>query len=135
MELWQSPYWGHCLTPYTDVMLAQAAHLCYPVADMRMPNAYRQAYEAQEIVMARMRDPLCPTSVIPQLSKALTELEEMKRKLKMRPLPKAVDVSVTLDNLRRLPSALWTEPPKESLSEAEPSPPSATGEGFLGGSV
>jgi hypothetical protein len=101
---------------------------------MRMPNAYRQAYEAQEIVMARMRDPLCPTAVIPQLSKALTELEEMKRKLKMRPLPKAVDVSVQLDSMRRIPEALWTEPPKESLSAADPCPPTPAGEGFSGGS-
>ena len=57
-------------------------------------TAYRDAKELQRLLMHDARDPGLKPITRAALARAFCELEETKRKLKMKPLPKAVDVTL-----------------------------------------
>lgn len=56
-------------------------------------NAYQNALELQRLLLGASKDPTIKPVTLAALSRAFCELEETKRKLKMRPLPKAIDVT------------------------------------------
>ena len=61
----------------------------------RFKTAYAQATELQKLLMERARTGDEKSLVLAGIARAFCELEETKRKLKMRPLPKSVDVTKT----------------------------------------
>lgn len=54
---------------------------------------YRQAVELQQLLLRDARSSELKPVARAALARAFVELEECKRKLRMRPLPKSVDVS------------------------------------------
>ncbi len=62
---------------------------------------YRNAVELQEMLMNDARNPETKAAVRGSLARSYCELEECKRKLKMKPLPKSVDVSKLPRNQRK----------------------------------
>lgn len=55
-------------------------------------NSYQQAMELQRLILNDAKDPTLKPVIRAALARAFCELEETKRKIKMRPLPKAIDV-------------------------------------------
>jgi hypothetical protein len=86
---------------------------------MRYTEPYRNAVELQRLIMASARAGDIKPLVLAGISRAFCELEETKRKLAMKPLPKPVDVAdARKPKQPAQPEHLWTEPqpsPKESL--------------------
>lgn len=56
-------------------------------------RSFSDAKELQQLLMNAARNPDIKPVVLAALSRSYCELEECKRKLRMRPLPKAIDVS------------------------------------------
>jgi hypothetical protein len=54
-------------------------------------SSYKQMLELQSLMMQDARNPECTFSVRTQIARSYAVLEEEKRKLKMRPLPKPID--------------------------------------------
>ena len=64
----------------------------------------RDCIEIQQLAMAMIRDRVVKPSDLAVLARAYTELEECKRKLKMRPLPRSIDVSLPHKSIKLLSS-------------------------------
>jgi hypothetical protein len=86
---------------------------------------YRNALSLQRIVLEAATKPECQIRDLPGLARAFCELEECKRKLKMRPLPKPIDVTPKLRQL----NASTQQFIEASTDEANPKGISSTGEG------
>ena len=54
---------------------------------------YRDAVAIQKVIMLRIESGEVDDKTLAALARAMCDLEESKRKLKMKPLPKSVDVS------------------------------------------
>lgn len=59
----------------------------------RKPTPYNEAVELQDIALRDCRDAKTPPHIRAALMRAWCDLEERKRILRMKPLPKSVDVS------------------------------------------
>jgi len=66
---------------------------------MRWTPNYHVACQIQKKILAQMEGPLEPNQLA-SLSKAWDTLEERKRILRMKPLPKAQDVSAVREKAR-----------------------------------
>jgi arginine repressor len=86
-------------------MLRQAPR-CANVTLMRTSRPYRNAVEAQQLIMADLRKPELKPSERAQLSRALAELEISKERMLERGSTKHAHTE---------PPALWTEPERKSL--------------------
>ena len=76
--------------------MPDAVLLPEPKPSKRRPKfatAYSQAKELQRLLMLDARDPEIRPHDRAALARAFCDLEETKRKLRMKPLPKSVDVS------------------------------------------
>jgi len=83
---------------------------------MKYSRPYHDAVEMQQILVADVRKQPVRMTDRAVLARAYVELEEMKRKLKMRPLPKSIDVSKLPRNQpKRTQGPSFTETEKESL--------------------
>ncbi len=60
---------------------------------MYCSKPYLAACELQRLLLGKARDPLVKGAVLSGLARAFVEVEECKRKLRMKPLPKPIDVS------------------------------------------
>ncbi len=60
---------------------------------MRYTQPYHNAVELQRLVLGKARDPECKGAVLSSLARAFKELEELKLRMRMKPAPKAIDVS------------------------------------------
>lgn len=78
----------------------------------------------QRLILNDARDPDVKPSERAQIARAYCDLEETKRRLRMKPLPKSVDTTKLAKSKRATQhqSALIDQPDKESLSE----PPTVT---------
>jgi len=56
-------------------------------------TAFAEAKELQKLLMADARNPDVSAAVRGSLARSWCELEETKRKLKMRPLPRSIDTT------------------------------------------
>lgn len=74
--------------PFDSVQATHAA------AQPRQRTPYQQAVDLQRIIMAKSQADDVAGSVLAQLARAWSELEERKRVLKMKPAPKPIDVSL-----------------------------------------
>ena len=61
----------------------------------RYPTAFADAKELQRLLMQDARADGLKPLVRAGIARAYCELEEMKRRLRMKPLPKAIDVTLT----------------------------------------
>jgi len=59
----------------------------------KYPKAYYTACQIQNILMQKISDPRTSALAVAQLSRAWNEIEERKRILAGKPLPKSVDVT------------------------------------------
>jgi hypothetical protein len=76
-------------------------------------SAYAQARELQELLMGKARDPEVKGAVLSGISRAFKELEELKLRLRMKPAPKAVDVTKLAPRTRKSRDPGFAEgPPK-----------------------
>ena len=64
------------------------------------PLNYRNLVTIQKLIMAKLDDSNPTARDLALLSRAMCELEETKRRLRMRPLPKPIDVASPLKQLR-----------------------------------
>ena len=89
---------------------------------MHYTEPYRGAVKLQRLMLADADDPELKPITRAALARAYAELEEMKRKIAMRPLPKAVDVSKERARRRVKPGQKsFTEPDGEGISlEGQP---------------
>jgi len=89
---------------------------------MYRPEPYRRAVELQTLIIGDARNPELKPIIRAGLARAFCELEELKRRIAMRPLPKAIDVSKERAKRRSKPSqASFTEPDAKGIS-LEPGP-------------
>jgi len=83
-------------TPYADVMLHQSPErpvLSPPAKRSHHSNSYQQSVQLQRLLVAASQKESIRPAELSGVARAFCELEECKRKLKMKPLPKAVDVN------------------------------------------
>lgn len=78
----------------------QLAYMALSYARMYASRPYRECVELQQLLMANARQPELKALILCGIARAFCELEECKRKLKMRPLPKPVDVTLPLKRAR-----------------------------------
>lgn len=80
----------------------------------RWAESYLGGVAIQRIILARIKDPKASGKDIASLAQAYTDIEEMKRKIVGKPLPKPIDTAKA-------------QPPKDldvpSYSELMPEPP------------
>lgn len=72
-------------------MLDTQLRACYRTG-VYCSEPYRRAVELQRLVLEKARQDETKGAVLSGLARAYCELEETKRKLRMKPLPKAIDV-------------------------------------------
>ncbi len=84
-------------------------------------TAYANALQLQRLLVNDANDPELRPNFRAQIARAFCELEECKRKLKMRPLPKPVDVSKLGKGKRKAQSGpAYQEPePKQAPEQAK----------------
>ena len=58
---------------------------------MRFPESYKIALQIQRLIKAKAAEAKTPKELA-DLARALCELEEMKRRIRQKPLPKPIDV-------------------------------------------
>jgi hypothetical protein len=92
---------------------------------MYASKPYRDCVELQQVIMAYCRLPTEKPVTLAALARSYCELEECKRKLKMRPLPKPIDVTPKLRQLNASPQQFI----EAATDEANPKGISSTGEG------
>ncbi len=111
-----------------------------PKNPRKFATAYSQAKRLQALILHDAENPDLKPVIRAALARSFCELEETKRKLRMRPLPKSIDVSKPKQYAKRVakhapqftqPSddASPQEPAKESLSTPTPCPHPPPGEG------
>lgn len=81
---------------------------------------YRHAVELQELIMNDARDPDLKAGERAMLARAFCDLEETKRRLKMKPLPKSVDTTKLSKQGKRAQPTSTMIFDKESLSPHRP---------------
>ncbi len=88
-------------------------------------TAYANALQLQRLLVEDAQDPELKPLIRAGIARAFCELEECKRKLKMRPLPKPVDVSKLGKGKRKAQSGpAYQEPePKQAPEQAKPVAP------------
>lgn len=98
-------------------------------------HSYQVALELQQLLLEDCRRKDTKPAVRAVCARTWEILEERKRVLRMKPLPKSVDVSQAKEQrrlaraARKPPEPNWTEPSKESLSMQTPPGTPTTGEG------
>ena len=97
---------------------------------MYRPEPYRNAVKLQKVIMGRSQDSELDTRDLSSLARAYCELEEMQRKIAMRPLPKSIDVSKLGKGKRKQsgPSFQEPEPAKQAPEQGKSGTNSVTGQ-------
>jgi hypothetical protein len=87
------------------------------------PSPFKQARRLQQIAMRDCEDPKVKPHIRAALMRAWCDLEERVRVLKMKPLPKPVDVTKLAEQRR---AARAARAPHEPAMIEAPTPPPAT---------
>lgn len=64
-----------------------------PTGNLRHSNSIQQGVVIQRILFAKIQEPNVKDTLLSALARAWCDVQEERRKLAMRPLPRSVDVS------------------------------------------
>ncbi len=82
------------MLPMSNDLLPEPTIAKSPKTRPKVASAFSQAKRLQELLFEAAKKPSIRPAELSGVSRAFVELEECKRKLRMRPLPKAVDVTL-----------------------------------------
>lgn len=77
---------------------------------MRYSEPYKGAVKLQRLMLRDAENPELKPLIRAGLARAYCELEEMKRKIAMKPLPKSIDVTKLHQHRRKPDDASFSEP-------------------------